>query len=236
MILGSWRWPSIACACPRDPRLPGRELLGRLSNSGSCCRPPPWPRASASASFAVRSAGSPHHPHVTVRSLEHNSLISRTLHPVVPRPGGFTLTPLGESLLQAATLCSGPTPARPASAPPHRYKRRTAVAPHARTDPWREGAEHRARSAHALHVSGADFSHYAVTLWASSSVPSDNTCMSPQQSQLSPAGDCGRSQPGPHAQPGGWSYVFSSATSGTSYSNGWSRHRAAAPVGRIQPD
>jgi DNA-binding HxlR family transcriptional regulator len=53
---------------------------------------------------------------VTVRSLERDGLISRTVYPVVPPRVEYALTPLGESLLQAATpSCSGPTPTKPTS-------------------------------------------------------------------------------------------------------------------------
>jgi len=41
---------------------------------------------------------------VTVRSLERDGLISRTVYPVVPPRVEYALTPLGESLLQAATI------------------------------------------------------------------------------------------------------------------------------------
>jgi DNA-binding HxlR family transcriptional regulator len=40
---------------------------------------------------------------VTIRSLERDGLISRTVYPVVPPRVEYALTPLGESLLQAAT-------------------------------------------------------------------------------------------------------------------------------------
>jgi DNA-binding HxlR family transcriptional regulator len=40
---------------------------------------------------------------VTLRSLERDGLISRTVHPVVPPRVEYALTPVGESLLQAAT-------------------------------------------------------------------------------------------------------------------------------------
>ena len=40
---------------------------------------------------------------VTIRSLERDGLISRTVYPVVPPRVEYALAPLGESLLEAAT-------------------------------------------------------------------------------------------------------------------------------------
>jgi DNA-binding HxlR family transcriptional regulator len=105
VILSSLEVTVESAAVPEMPGCLGREVLGRIGDKWSL--------------YVIHLLGSgtmrfselrrqidgitPRMLTVTVRSLERDGLISRTVHPIVPPRVEYALTPLGESLLEAAT-------------------------------------------------------------------------------------------------------------------------------------
>jgi DNA-binding HxlR family transcriptional regulator len=88
------------------PGCRGREVLGRISDKWSLYVIHLLGGGTRRFSELRRHIGgiTPRMLTVTVRSLERDGLISRTVYPVVPPRVEYALTPLGDSLLQAATI------------------------------------------------------------------------------------------------------------------------------------
>ena len=94
-----------AAALPEIPGCQGREVLGRIGDKWSLYVIHLLGGGTRRFSELRRHIGgiTPRMLTVTIRSLERDGLISRTVYPVVPPRVEYALTPLGESLLQAAT-------------------------------------------------------------------------------------------------------------------------------------
>jgi DNA-binding HxlR family transcriptional regulator len=94
-----------AAARPEIPGCQGREVLGRIGDKWSLYVIHLLGGGTRRFSELRRHIGgiTPRMLTVTIRSLERDGLVSRTVYPVVPPRVEYTLTPLGESLLQAAT-------------------------------------------------------------------------------------------------------------------------------------
>jgi DNA-binding HxlR family transcriptional regulator len=94
-----------AAALPEIPGCHGREVLGRIGDKWSLYVIHLLGGGTRRFSELRRHIGgiTPRMLTVTIRSLERDGLISRTVYPVVPPRVEYALTPLGESLLQAAT-------------------------------------------------------------------------------------------------------------------------------------
>jgi DNA-binding HxlR family transcriptional regulator len=92
-------------AVPEIPGCRGREVLGRIGDKWSLYVIHLLGGGTRRFSELRRQVGgiTPRMLTVTVRSLERDGLISRTVYPVIPPRVEYALTPLGESLLQAAT-------------------------------------------------------------------------------------------------------------------------------------
>jgi DNA-binding HxlR family transcriptional regulator len=91
---------------PELPGCRGREVLGRISDKWSLYVIHLLGGGTKRFSELRRHIGgiTPRMLTVTIRSLERDGLISRTAYPVVPPRVEYALTPLGESLLHAATI------------------------------------------------------------------------------------------------------------------------------------
>jgi DNA-binding HxlR family transcriptional regulator len=94
-----------AAARPQIPGCQGREVLGRIGDKWSLYVIHLLGGGTRRFSELRRHIGgiTPRMLTVTIRSLERDGLISRTVYPVVPPRVEYALTPLGQSLLQAAT-------------------------------------------------------------------------------------------------------------------------------------
>src|ERR1700757_3198314 len=94
-----------AVAVPEIPGCRGREVLGRIGDKWSLYVIHLLGCGTRRFSELRRHIGgiTPRMLTVTIRSLERDGLVSRTVYPVVPPRVEYTLTPLGESLLEAAT-------------------------------------------------------------------------------------------------------------------------------------
>jgi DNA-binding HxlR family transcriptional regulator len=94
-----------AAAVPEIPGCRGREALGRIGDKWSLYVIHLLGGGTRRFSELRRQIGgiTPRMLTVTIRSLERDGLISRTVYPVVPPKVEYALTPLGASLLQAAT-------------------------------------------------------------------------------------------------------------------------------------
>jgi DNA-binding HxlR family transcriptional regulator len=94
-----------AAARPEIPGCQGREVLGRIGDKWSLYVIHLLGGGTRRFSELRRDIGgiTPRMLTVTIRSLERDGLVSRTVYPVVPPRVEYTLTPLGESLLEAAT-------------------------------------------------------------------------------------------------------------------------------------
>jgi DNA-binding HxlR family transcriptional regulator len=91
---------------PEMPGCRGREVLGRIGDKWSLYVIHLLGDGTKRFSELRRHIGgiTPRMLTVTIRSLERDGLISRTVYPVVPPRVEYALTPLGESLLHAATI------------------------------------------------------------------------------------------------------------------------------------
>jgi DNA-binding HxlR family transcriptional regulator len=91
---------------PEIPGCRGREVLGRIGDKWSLYVIHLLGSGTMRFSELRRHIGgiTPRMLTVTIRSLERDGLITRTAYPVVPPRVEYTLTPLGESLLHAATI------------------------------------------------------------------------------------------------------------------------------------
>jgi DNA-binding HxlR family transcriptional regulator len=91
---------------PEMPGCRGREVLGRIGDKWSLHVIHLLGGGTRRFSELRRHIGgiTPRMLTVTIRSLERDGLISRTVYPVVPPRVDYALTPLGESLLEAATI------------------------------------------------------------------------------------------------------------------------------------
>jgi DNA-binding HxlR family transcriptional regulator len=105
VILSSLEVTVESAAVPEMPGCLGREVLGRIGDKWSLYVIHLLGRGTMRFSELRRQIDgiAPRMLTVTIRSLERDGLISRTVYPVVPPRVEYALTPLGESLLQAAT-------------------------------------------------------------------------------------------------------------------------------------
>jgi DNA-binding HxlR family transcriptional regulator len=94
-----------ASAVPEIPGCAGREVLGRIGDKWSLYVVHLLGAGTKRFSELRRQITgiTPRMLTVTIRSLERDGLISRTVYPVVPPRVEYALTPLGESLLEAVT-------------------------------------------------------------------------------------------------------------------------------------
>src|ERR1700761_6891669 len=94
-----------AAAVPEIPGCRGREVLGRIGDKWSLYIIHLLGGGTMRFSELRRQIDgiTPRMLTVTIRSLERDGLISRTVYPVVPPRVEYALPPRGESLLQAAT-------------------------------------------------------------------------------------------------------------------------------------
>jgi DNA-binding HxlR family transcriptional regulator len=94
-----------ASAVPEIPGCAGREVLGRIGDKWSLYVVHLLGTGTKRFSELRRQITgiTPRMLTVTIRSLERDGLISRTVYPVVPPRVEYALTPLGESLLEAVT-------------------------------------------------------------------------------------------------------------------------------------
>jgi DNA-binding HxlR family transcriptional regulator len=92
-------------ALPEIPGWRGREVLGRIGDKWSLYVIHLLGGGTRRFGELRRHIGgiTPRMLTVTIRSLERDGLVSRTVYPVVPPRVEYALTPLGKSLLQAAT-------------------------------------------------------------------------------------------------------------------------------------
>ncbi len=90
---------------PEIPGCQGREVLGRIGDKWSLYVVHLLGAGTKRFSELRRQITgiTPRMLTVTIRSLERDGLISRTVYPVVPPRVEYALTPLGESLLEAVT-------------------------------------------------------------------------------------------------------------------------------------
>jgi len=90
---------------PEIPGCRGREILGRIGDKWSLYVVHLLGTGTKRFTELRRQINgiTPRMLTVTIRSLERDGLVSRTVYPVIPPRVEYALTPLGHSLLQAVT-------------------------------------------------------------------------------------------------------------------------------------